>query len=142
MENTTILYSDIVKEFKVQKISEVQTPITINNHVSLGPFVRITQTGSENYIYTTSFFDSNTIKGGCEEFHIDPIISSKKLTIKIKSKKTTDIHSKKQGLFSLIFTIDDDTFNAIKQIKVEIDFNSKSNEPTRGTVVIPPGSTL
>ncbi|WP_299135432.1 hypothetical protein [uncultured Tenacibaculum sp.] len=137
------LYS-IIKEIKIQKISKNQTPISIDGHTSLGPFVRITETGSLNYLYVTAFFDEEVIEGGVEEFDIDGIISNKELSLLIKPKKKTNPKAEKQCLLVFIFTIDDEQMDTVDKVRVTINFNGEPfiKEPRRGTLVIPPNSTI
>lgn len=145
MENKTSLelYS-IIKEIKIQKISKNQTPISIDGHTSLGPFVRITETGSLNYLYVTAFFDEEVIEGGVEEFDFNVVIFNKELELLIKPKKKTNPKAEKQCLLAFIFTIHDKEFNEIDKVRVDINFNGgpSINEPRRGTKVITSSETV
>ena len=131
--------NSIIKEFTIQNINREGVPVRIDNHTSLGPFVRITETGSLNYIYVTVFFDSDVVKGKPEEFTLTATIVKKQLDVLITPKQETDTKAEKQCLLTFILTIDDDEFDKVTQVNVRVNFNDPNGtdiEPTRGTVLI------
>lgn len=132
----------------IVKLNSSGSPIIIKDHISVGPFVRITELPTDNYIYTTVFFESSVITSA-ENIALEAtyeFINSKKseavIYLEITVDKKTNIRAEKQSLWSITCSPDMEATGlfTIKRVEVRVNFAPANvNEPTRGTVVIPPG---
>ena len=130
--------------FVLKKISDLMPVIKIDDNTSLGPFVRRSESKSETYIYILAFFDRNAIRKA-QDLRCDIAEEKDDINIIIEAKNKTDIESKDQSLWSIIYC-PGRVFK--KKVSVSINFNGQKpedsspyntlGEPTRGTVVIPP----
>ncbi|CAM1342985.1 hypothetical protein [Tenacibaculum amylolyticum] len=133
---------------KIVKLNSSGNPIIINNHISVGPFVRITELPNDNYIYIAVFFESSTITSeeniglkATYEFTNEEN-SEAVIYLEVTVDKKTNINAEKQSLWSITCSPDMEATGpfTIKRVEVRVDFApANANEPTRGTVVIPPG---
>jgi len=141
---------DISPDFEIEKTQFAYniTPIQINDHESMGPFVRISQSSGENYIYITLFF-KQIIKG--EDIYVRvyqpkaPNHSKYIVYIQPKGKVGLDARNK----WSIVLNPKKSKpFENIEHVDVQVNFNengenpidiySPLGQPRRGTKVIPP----
>lgn len=124
-------------------------PVVVDDHISLGPFVRISREFKNpdrpTYLYVSAFFNVNIgVKG--PDFRCEKYLDFKDgriLNIVItpeESKKFNGLKDENQCLTMFVFDLGQ--LEKETQINVVVNFNHKLKEPTRGTIVIPPGSTI
>jgi hypothetical protein len=131
----------------IKKITDTENSVKAGDHISRGPFVRISQSSGRNFIYITVFFDRKTIKNE-KDILLKTCIESDNFSITITANKETDITSKEQSLWSIIYFPNEGKIDA-KSVNVTVNFNDPNHPeslenpndleaPKRGTVVIPP----
>ncbi len=121
-------------------------PVIVDDHISLGPFVRVSETSDKTLLYVLAFF---SVDVGIKGPDFDCLIkeNTNELTLKIDSITPTEFKNKneeRQCLTSFVFELDGFLTKSIK-IDVIVNFNHKKvilTEPKRGTKVILPGETV
>ncbi|TCI93568.1 hypothetical protein [Tenacibaculum sp. M341] len=124
-----------IKNVTVKRIARCRPIIEIENHTSLGPFVRVTQSEqNKHYVYVLAYFNRR-VKNFIIRDESFPTIYI------VAGDKSTNIKKKKQDLLCFIIELKDVVCPG-DRVDIEIDFNQKMEggvgEPTRGTVATPP----
>jgi hypothetical protein len=155
-ENKNHILKIITKSIKPK--GNERKAIHIEDHESIGPFVRISETNKPQYIYITALFEKDIFESNITipetvPVNINPLNSkNKNCTISIivdhtknKEKEESDENRRSWEIVLACeqFLGDEKitpTFNDFEYVKVEIDFGEYSDigDPTRGTIVIPP----
>ena len=116
--------------------------VQISDHESFGPFVRISESSGENYIYITAFFLQAIEK---ENISVSIYHSTKNTYDVIVELAPIETGLLTRNKWAIILKPKKaNPFKNIESVNIQVNFNESLsnqlnlNEPTRGTKVIPP----